>query len=112
MEIIEEKIPEGLVIRISGKLDHMGAVDVQKQLLACMQKQKCDFFVDLKEVSYLSSAGLRTLLLLAKEAKELKIDLCIIAPSAFVEETLKMTGALTYLHGYKDLETALKAKRK
>lgn len=106
MDITERDIEQGTVIELSGRFDNISAAEVQKKLLNLLQEGKHTLFLDFKNVSYLSSSGMRTLILTTKRAKEVGGFVCIVSVPANIEEVLEMTGALSFIRIYKDLETA------
>ena len=85
-EITQEK--NWTVLAVSGRLDRMTAPQIGEQaeaaLASCSQ-----FAVDVKGLSYLSSAGIRILLRLAKKAKAGQKDFAICGAEGFVKEVIE-----------------------
>lgn len=107
MEITEEEISEGKMITLSGHLNNVTAVEVQKKIINYIRSGTKTLFLDFSKVDYFSSAGLRALILISKCAKEFSAFVCLVSPSKFVEETLELTGSLAFIPIYKDLPTAI-----
>lgn len=109
MDIIQKEIDQGTIVSVSGRLDAMTSIEAQKVLLGLLNKGKHNLIIDLTHAEFLSSAGLCALLIVAKRAKELKAFICLVNLNPQVHETLEITGFLSLLQTYTDLETALKA---
>ena len=111
MAIIVKQIEDATVASISQRLDANTAVEVQKKLFLLLDEGKQNLILDLSNVDYLSSAGMRTLLLVSKRVKELSASICLVNVSPQLIEILEMTGFLPLLTIYKDLDDALKHQK-
>ena len=67
MTINESKGDNSITLAVEGQVDTVTAPDLQRQLLTAFQKSK-NIVLDLTNVGYMSSAGLRALLLGQKTA--------------------------------------------
>lgn len=65
MTIREEKVEKGLLIYLSGRLDTVTAPDLEKYMSNRLESLQF-LALDLKELQYISSAGLRVILYLQK----------------------------------------------
>lgn len=94
------------VLALAGRLDRTNSAEVGEKaevVLAASQK----FAVDVKELVYLSSAGMRILLRLAKMAKAGKKAFAICGAEGFVKEVLEdsnMNMLVTICPGREHLE--------
>lgn len=94
--IIETKIEGANVIaRVSGEIDGKTAPQVQSELLAALEHGQ-RLLVDMKEVSYLSSAGLRMLLLLYRQVAAKKGKVVLVGVSEEIRDTMSMTGFINF----------------
>src|SRR6185369_7146154 len=66
MEIAEERIGDVLVLRPAGRLDGNSAAHFERALLAQIDSRPARLVLDLAELEYVSSAGLRAILLAVK----------------------------------------------
>lgn len=91
MEITETKTEKAIVLKVEGRIDTNTSRELQEAVLKAFQKSG-EVTLDLKEVPYISSAGLRVLLIGEKTAvnKKGKMRLVNIQPS--VLEVVHMTG--------------------
>jgi len=106
MHITESKVGPNTLVALEGRLDGVTSVDIQKKLMSILQTENHPLILDFNEVTYLSSAGMNTLLLVAKRAKELNVPVCLIRLSNQIHELLKMMGFLSFIPFYKDVEEA------
>lgn len=87
---VEAEIRDGvLYLKLSGKIDSANAAEIEKEISRLREENPCaDTVVDAEELSYISSAGLRVILRLRKEIRDLKI----INVSPEVYDIFDMTG--------------------
>lgn len=80
---------EILTIKLAGHIDSLNASDVEEQIKAIREDRKdMPVVIDMEKLEYISSAGLRIILRLLQEGKDVKI----INVSSEVYEVLEMTG--------------------
>ena len=91
MEIKKEKLDGKVVIRLFGRLDTASAPVLQDNLMPEFSS-KAQVELDFGEVSYVSSAGLRVILMASKAAKSNSGKFTLINVSDDVNEILQMTG--------------------
>ncbi len=76
----------------TGRIDASNAGACEKDLLALMESQGPSAIMDLSGLSYISSAGLRVLLVAAKTARAKGGKAVICSAPAAIAEVLKMSG--------------------
>lgn len=96
MNIKEIKKDNEIILAITGRIDTNTSVQVQAEILKGYQKTNC-LTLDLKEVDYVSSAGLRTLLIAQKTAKSKKGQFVIANVSDGVMQVLIASGVTKVL---------------
>ena len=79
-------------IRLSGRIDAAAAPTVQKLVREAAQDGPRCVVIDLADVTFLSSSGLRILLLLTRELRKQKSDIRLCAPRPQVAEVFHLTG--------------------
>ncbi len=95
MNIDVTKNGTSLLITVSGRIDPTTAPEFEKAVMGNLDGVK-NFVLDLKDVPYTSSAGLRTLLLAQKKMmKQGSMTLKNVQSS--VLEVLKVTGYIKFL---------------
>lgn len=107
MEISTEKENDICFCQMKGRLDGTTSTQAEIELLSILQENKdCAFVIELTELDYLSSAGLRVLLIAAKNAKSLSTKLHLCSPTKNVEEVLQISGFTSILPLHPDRESA------
>ncbi len=107
METKEARIKDILVIVLSGRLDANSAEPFQEQLLPKIESGETPILLDLVDLEYMSSAGLRVLLVGARRLQEKGGRLGACSVQGEVREVLQMTGFDNFVAVYVDRETAL-----
>lgn len=97
MEIKKEIQGQSMTIALSGRLDAVSSMDLEKELKAMPEGTK-EIVFDLQELYYIASAGLRVLLKYYKQMdkQDGKVRLCNIQDT--VMEVLEMSGLCDILH--------------
>ena len=95
MEIKKEKNGTALTVSLSGRLDAVTASDLDKSLQQDLEGIT-DFVLDLKDLIYIASAGLRVLLVAQKRMKK-QGSMKLINVNRDVKEVLEMTGFIDFL---------------
>ena len=94
--IVETKIDgETVIAVVSGEIDGKSAPQVQSELLAVLENGS-RLLMDMKAVSYLSSAGLRMLLLLYRQVAAKKGRVVLVGVSEEIRDTMSMTGFINF----------------
>ena len=93
MKIESEQLHGATVLRASGRLDGTATADFEKTVLDAMAAAgKGRVVIDMLGVDYVSSAGLRSLLLAAKRAKGSGQAFSVAALSPSVREVFEISG--------------------
>jgi anti-sigma B factor antagonist len=109
MAIAIEELPGGITkVALDGKLDIEGsaAVDLQMNIIAGSHKI---VLVDLRNVTYLGSMGLRLLVEPAQAIRSRGGKMLIYGPNEMVERALKTACVDTLIPVHHDLQSALDA---
>lgn len=106
MDISFEQLPSGVaLIRLKGRLDIMGAMKIDVQFSAVTAANRA-VVVDLGEVEFLASMGLRTLIMGAKSMRSKSGRMVLYRPQPLVEEVLVTSGTTTLIPVAHDLAEA------
>jgi anti-sigma B factor antagonist len=93
---IEVKTKDGItVVEIHGDIDSKTAPTVQDEILPLSQTTD-KLLLDMKEVEYMSSAGLRVLLLLYRQLAAKKGKIVLVGLSQSILDTMSVTGFLKF----------------
>ena len=88
---------EKIALALSGRLDAITSPKLQDALMSKLGNKK-HVELDLAKLEYISSAGLRVMLMGEKTAKANSADLTIVNVSPDVMEVFEMTGFSGILH--------------
>ncbi len=97
MEITSQLINNETVIKLSGRLDAAWSSSVDKALQDTIYAGSHKIALDLEQVSYISSAGIRVLVILIKNLKALGGTFRLINASPEVSEVLNLVGFMQLL---------------
>ena len=97
MEITTQSTESEVRVLIKGRIDTSTSMEVQDEIMKSFQKTK-HVVLDFAEVAYISSAGLRALLLGHKTAIAKGGSLKILNISEVVREVFEVTGFLKILN--------------
>lgn len=95
-------------IAISGRLDISGVEDVEIKFTSLTASHMQSAIVDLSELSFIASLGMRMLLSSAKALKSKGGKLVLLNPQELVEEALATAGFTEILPVFKDEDEAVK----
>ncbi len=97
------------LVRVTGKLDVVASKAFEAELLAKLDSPEPVLFVDFADCAYVSSAGLRAVLIAAKTAKKSDRRLVLAGMNPIVREVFKVSGFDRMLVIEDDLATAVAA---
>ena len=83
------------VVAVKGEIDGSSAPSLQEKILPLLQKDAA-LVLDLGAVSYMSSAGLRMLLLLYRQAASQNGRVAIAGLAESIRDTMEVTGFLKF----------------
>ena len=92
MELTNRKEGNALVISVKGRMDAVTAPEFEKAVEGLMGDGETVFVVDLENLDYISSAGLRSILALAKKLKGGGGSLHLAALQDTVREVFEISG--------------------
>ncbi len=80
------------LVLVNGRVDSLNAAELGLLLSSTIDDGNTQIVLDLSQVSYMSSAGLRELVSAFKKVRRISGDLRIAQPSSRVQEVLEMAG--------------------
>lgn len=102
--MIIEKETQGTmtIIRLKERIDSSVAKEFEEKMMGVAEEQPKGMLVDFSGLDYISSAGLRVLLMTAKKMKSLngKLALCSMKPNIY--EVFEVSGFATMLSVFPD----------
>ena len=107
LEIREERLDDVLVVAPRGRIDAVTSDELEPRLLAVVAGRGARLVVDMEGVEYISSAGLRVLLRLAKKAKEQSGRVVLSSLGPAVRQVFELAGFLALFEVEASRELAL-----
>jgi len=110
MEVTSESLREGpVLIKASGRLDAATVAVFEQTLQQLLDEEQYRLIVNLNNVNYISSSGLRALITARRRAigQGGEIFLCCMSPR--VRQVFDMIGFSSVFSVYEDVEQALQA---
>jgi anti-sigma B factor antagonist len=92
MNVTERTVNDIVVVVIEGRLDANTSGALEARFLQLVEEGRTRFVFDLSNLAYVSSAGLRVLLVAAKKMKAVKGSLALIQMTENVKEVFDMSG--------------------
>ncbi|MBG0788916.1 MAG: STAS domain-containing protein [Desulfovibrionaceae bacterium] len=92
MEITIEKRDAGTLVRVGGRMDAVAAPDFEKECAGVVESGEKLVVVDLAQLEYISSAGLRSILATAKKIKATGGAMKFSGLAGMVEEVFQVSG--------------------
>lgn len=107
MDITTRKEAAATVVAITGEVDGRSAPQAQERILPIVQ-ETTGLVLDMSGVTFMSSAGLRMLLLLYRQATARNVKVVLVGLSSEIKDTMSMTGFLGFFEVADTLEQGLK----
>ena len=95
MKFNKRLVDDVAVVALSGALDHESAAEVQDRIARLLPERE-HMVVDFSKVSCVSSASLRTMVLLYRQAQALGHTVAVVGLSPEVHNVLEATGFLDF----------------
>ena len=95
------------VVKVKGHVDSGTAPDLETALKQLVEGNKTHLVLDLKEVDFLSSLGLRAIVLTLKAVQRVNGDLRLASPAPSVEKVLRTVGLTQMFNIYSSSEDAV-----
>ena len=96
------------VVKLEGRLDISNSSQFEQDCMNWVEQGQRKFILDLGELEYISSAGLRSILAATKKLKAQNGSLALCALSGLVEEVVTVSGFDNILQVFPDLDQAMK----
>jgi anti-anti-sigma factor len=109
MDLSEQQVGRVWVVTARGRLDGVTSSIFTQRIDALVSGSEPRLLVDLAEVDFVSSAGLRAVLTIVKKVKSQKGVLALCAVQAPVQEVLEITGFAGMIDIHPERSAALAA---
>ena len=113
MEFSSQQFADVTLIQVLGRIDHKTAKDFENALKPyldeCVAGEYQKILVDLGGVDFMTSAGLRVLMIVAKTCGEQRGEIVVAALQPIIEEIFKITQFDLVLKIFPTVKSALEA---
>ncbi|MEW6531569.1 MAG: STAS domain-containing protein [Thermodesulfobacteriota bacterium] len=110
MEITLNKSGQLVVVSVAGRMDTLSAPDFEKKLQEWISQGETRFVVDFSNLDYISSAGLRSLMVVAKDVRARGGELACCALKGVAKQVFDVSGFSALLPVYESVEEATKSR--
>ncbi|WP_320174163.1 STAS domain-containing protein [Maridesulfovibrio sp.] len=100
MEISSKKVGEVLIMGINGRLDALTSSKLESRMCELINAGETKIVLDLGELEYISSAGLRAILFCAKKLKTIDGDIAFANITGMISEVFEISGFGTMFNLY------------
>lgn len=107
MDITVAQRDQATVVSVAGSVDALTVDTLTEALKKQFEQGNLILVADLNEVEYMSSAGIRALLSMVKESRGLGGDLLLAAARGGAHRVLEMTGFMSIVKVFSDVDAAL-----
>lgn len=107
MHVYEQRRADTLILQPTGRLDSLTSQDLQTELSQRIGSGDTAILLDLKDLEYISSAGLRVLLLAGKELKAKNGQLSLCALKENVREVFEISGFISLFPVHSSVDEAI-----
>ncbi|MDV7340356.1 STAS domain-containing protein [Terasakiella sp. A23] len=107
MEISKEEIGVCLVLTPNGRIDSQSAPEFQSSVIGLIEGGQSRVVLDFSKIEYISSAGLRVVLMAAKRCKAAKGGFAMFALADHIKEVFEISGFLKILSVADDKDGAV-----
>lgn len=111
MEFAHENAGDVVVAKLAGRLDSLSAPSAEEQLMRLIGSAAPRLAIDLSNLEYISSAGLRVLLLIARKVQQAHGKLALFGLAPGVREVFSISGFDTIFTVRDDADAAIAAVR-
>jgi anti-sigma B factor antagonist len=108
MDIAISKIAETTVVNLQGDIDASSALGVQEKVLP-LAEPGSKILLELTQVAYMSSAGLRMLLSLYRQVTAKEGKLVLVGVAEEIKDTMEVTGFLNFFTTCDTLDSGMAA---
>ena len=109
MAISTERDGSVLTIKTQGRIDGSNAADFLQSVEGVIDQNATGVILDFGGLTYISSAGLRIILLLAKDLRQRSVSFAVCSLSSSVAEIFMISGFDQIINLYPDSAAALSA---
>lgn len=108
MELTEQKTDQGVIIGIIGRLDTTNYAVLEKRLMDLLDSHQDKILVECSKMDYISSSGLRILLMALKKITAMKGKFALCGLQENIHEIFEISGFTSIFEIHPTREDAIK----
>ena len=109
MELHVKNEENGVLVSVTGRMDAVSSPEFEKEISSLIDEDNVNFVIDLAGLDYISSSGLRSILVTAKKLKGKNGRIMLASLQAVVREVFEISGLSTIIPIYESVEEAMAA---
>ncbi len=109
MELSVKNEEKGTLVTVTGRMDAVSSPEFEKELARLIDEGNINFVVDLAGLDYISSSGLRSILVTAKKLKGKNGQILLASLQAVVKEVFEISGFSAIIPIHESVEEAMAA---
>ena len=101
-----------VIVSPGGPVDQENAEDCESRLISSVEEASSSggsLIIDFRDVDYMSSVGLRALMMAVKEAEQASVKILVTGMNETMQEIIRISGFEKLFVVYESLESALAA---
>jgi anti-anti-sigma factor len=107
MDVIKSKDTKAIIAAVKGRVDTVTAPAFEKKIAEVMEGENIPLLLDFRELEYISSAGLRSILIISKEMKTKGSSVYISGLQGNAKEVFNISGFSSIFKIFETKEDAL-----
>ena len=107
LTLASSPLNDSLVVTLEGRIDANSAKDLESRCLAWIDEGHHKLILDFGRVSFISSAGLRALLLVAKKVEPIQGSVKLVALNHTLKDVFDISGFSNLFQIYPSAQDAL-----
>jgi len=109
MELSVKNEDKGTLVSVTGRMDAVSSPEFEKELARLIDEGNINFVIDLAGLDYISSSGLRSILVTAKKLKGKNGQILLASLQAVVKEVFEISGFSAIIPIHESVEEAMAA---
>ncbi len=109
MNITENKVGDVNIVQVEGRLDTTNYGELEHHLSNLTDNNEVIILMDFEKLEYVSSSGLRILLIFLKKIKAAEGRFMLCSMSKDIKEIFEISGFINIFEIFDDRDTALKS---
>lgn len=107
MEISVQEYKRLAVVTVKGRVDSATSGELESTIRSLLDRGQANLVLDLGEVDFLSSSGLRVLVSALKDARSAGGELCLARPASQAADAIAIAGLDALFKTHPDRESAI-----